>query len=165
MNDQPPAAMTIVEFLDVSKTARASIARLWLTLSPQEMQAIPGPQADWSVKDLISHLLWWENYAITRLMLLAAGGQVAALRDFDALNHQVFLAHRDLPLDWVLQEWERNWQRLEAFARTHSDTSFNDASHDPQNERSPYRLLGGNTVGHYMDHQPDLEQYVASLGK
>ncbi len=165
MSDQYPRTMAVQDFLATAQTARAGMARMWQDLSPVELQAIPGPQADWSVKDLICHLLWWENYAITRLLLMASGGQVASLRDFDTLNHQVYLAHHDLPLDWVLAEWDRNWQRIETFVLTHTDQSFNDASHDPENERSPFRLMGGNTVGHYLDHQPDLERYVASLGK
>lgn len=163
MSEQYPQSMTVEEFLAVVRPARMEFASHWQGLSPDEMTRRPGPQPDWSVKDLIGHMLWWENYAITRLMLMAAGGRVAALNDFDALNHQVYLAQRDLPLDWLLTEWERNLTRLETFARTHSDETFNDAGHDPDGERSPYRLLGGNTVGHYLDHQPDLKAYVASI--
>ncbi|MBI3159487.1 MAG: DinB family protein [Chloroflexi bacterium] len=157
-----PKSMPVDEFILTMRRGRAEFAALWADLSDEQITRRPGPQDDWSVKDLMGHILWWEGYAMTRVMLMQAGGVVPALDDFNALNAQVFAAHRDLPLDFLRREWEASLHRLEAYLRTLSDKQLN---HAPEgwDDRSPYRLLGGNTFGHYLEHQPDLEQYVVGL--
>jgi hypothetical protein len=157
-----PQFMTVEKFIQTMRRGRAEFAGLWAGLTEEQMTVRPGPQDDWSVKDLMGHILWWESYSQARVMLMQAGIVVPGLDDFDALNAQVFAAQRDLPLDFMRREWEANLPKLEAYLRAFTDERFNTAP-PGWDGRSPYRLMGGNTFGHYRDHQPDLERYVAGL--
>lgn len=156
-----PDSMKVGEYLDTLRASRAAYAHNWESLSPDQMTRRPGPQSDWSIKDLIGHLCWWETYAVTRVMLMRAGGTLPRLDDFDALNAQVFNAWKDIALPEVLKEWESNLIRIEGYILSLTDEAFN--TPDPHDGRSPFQMMGGNTLGHYLDHLPDLERYVTSL--
>lgn len=158
---QFPESMTVSEYIQVLRSSRADYARFWEGLTTEQMTRRPGPQEDWSIKDLIGHLCWWESYSIARVMLMRSGATLPRMDDFDALNAQVFNAWKGLSLDFVLGEWENNRVKIETYVQTLSDQEFN--ATDPLDGRTPFRLMGGNTVGHYLDHQADLERYVNNL--
>jgi len=42
---------------------------------PDAQLLVPGVTGDWSVKDIIAHVTWWEEEALTHLPLVLAGGQ------------------------------------------------------------------------------------------
>ena len=45
---------------------REVLAALWGGLTEERMVRHPGPQEDWSVKDLIAHTMWWEDFILQR---------------------------------------------------------------------------------------------------
>lgn len=145
------------ELLDKIASDRATYAAAWQGLSADEMVRIPGAQDDWSVKDQIAHIVWWENYMLDVLTLLAAGQDVPRIKDYDALNARVWARHADLPLDYVLESFKANWPRLQAMLNTLNieDIYANEG-----------RMLGwieADSYAHYMEHLPDLQRYVTSL--
>jgi hypothetical protein len=155
-----PETMTIEEFAERTYEARAEFASLWDELSASEMTRRPGPQEDWSVKDLIVHLTWWEQSAISRVKAMRNGKIPVVYEDFDAVNSRIWEAHKDDSLENVLTAFAVSWNDLEDLFDSLSDEEFN---RDNGDFRSFYQLLGGNTIGHYADHRPDLEWYVDSL--
>jgi hypothetical protein len=54
--------MTPHDLLAQIRKDRAAMAKLWGCLTEEQMTHRPGPQADWSVKDLIAHMTWWESF-------------------------------------------------------------------------------------------------------
>ncbi len=65
------------------------LAAAWEGLPEELMIQRPGPHPEWSVKDIIAHLCWWENFAISRIAVLAAGLEINPIKDFDRLNKEV----------------------------------------------------------------------------
>ena len=53
--------MTADDLLARAGSERADLAALWQGLNREQMTRRPGPQPDWSVKDLIAHITWWEQ--------------------------------------------------------------------------------------------------------
>lgn len=155
-----PESMTVEEFAERTRDDRAAFASLWDGLSDEEMTARPGPQEDWSVKDLIVHMTWWEQSAISRVMAMREGKAPVTYNKFDTVNAQIWEDHLDDPLDDVLTAFEVSLNDLEDLFDKLSDEEFNQSNGDYP---SFYRLLGGNTIGHYAEHGPDLERYVYSL--
>jgi hypothetical protein len=122
----------------------------------------PGAQDDWSVKDQIAHLTWWEDYAIVRSGIMLAGEPFSKLTDFDAINAQVFAFHKDVSLKEVLAAFAANLPRLEGLCNSLNEETLND---EVGKSQPPYWLLVTDTFEHYREHQPDLERYLASLNK
>lgn len=155
-----PESMSVNDFADRAFADRAEFASLWEDLSDEEMTVRPGPQEDWSVKDLIVHITWWEQSAISRVRAMQQGKAPVTYDNFDTVNAQIWESHRDDPLDDVLKAFEVSANDLEDLLQTLSDEEFN---RDNGEYRTYYSLLGGNTIGHYSDHWDDLEGYVNSL--
>lgn len=141
---------------------RAAYDAVYAGLSEKQMTRRPGAQKDWSVKDQIAHLTWWENYALERTTLMLAGEETVKLKDFDAINAQVFAMNKDLALEEVLAAWRSNLPRFGALCRSLTETTLNVTR---GKRRAPYWLLVTDTFEHYAEHEPDLERYVASLKK
>ncbi len=163
MNSPYPETMTKQELLDRIREDRAAYKTKWQGLTEEQMTRIPGPTPEWSVKDLIAHTVWWETFTIARVTLMLAGQEVLPIEEFDHINALIHGNVSGLSLAHVLQDFENNLLRLEAVINSMREEQLNETEAFNSHGRSPLRILGGNTFGHYDEHSPDLERYVASL--
>src|SRR5258708_28538867 len=103
--------MTKAEVIDRLRTTRGELEALLAAMTPEQMRR-PGVAGDWSVKDVLAHILW---YAREELELVRESGAAAsALWDVaqDPRNGLIREELRDQPLDDVLTELR---QVFEAF--------------------------------------------------
>jgi hypothetical protein len=56
------------------ESAWASFQESYAGLSEAELLE-PGVAGDWAVRDIIAHVTWWEEEALTHLPLILAGGR------------------------------------------------------------------------------------------
>lgn len=157
--DTPPRVTPSELWAEIQK-ARAEYSAAYAGLSEEEMTRRPGPQEDWSVKDQIAHLVWWENLAILRAALLPAAEETGTIGNLDDINAYVLAQSEHMPLAAVLAAFEANLARLEALCAGISDEVLNDKKGE---RRPPYWILVTDTFEHYREHLPDLQRYVASL--
>lgn len=143
---------------------RAEFAGLWKDLTPEQMTRRPGPQSDWSVKDLIAHMVFWENLMVGNIHKLLVGEPPTPSRDIDIINAEVFEVNKDRTLEDVLSEWDSNLARVEAAIAALIDEQINDPAAFSNQGGDPllYHIIG-NTFGHIGDHRADLLRYVESL--
>ncbi len=158
-----PETMTKAELVTFIHKGREEFNAVWRPLTAAQMTRRPGPTPLWSVKDLIAHLTWWETYTMARVTLLLAGEEVLPLGEFDGINVLIHSQVKDLPLDEVIHAFEANLLRLEAHIALMTEEQLNDAVGFKSHGRSPLVMLGGNTFGHYSEHQQNLLDYVTSL--
>ncbi|MBX3045937.1 MAG: ClbS/DfsB family four-helix bundle protein [Anaerolineales bacterium] len=158
-----PNRMTPKQLWQRIKKGRAAYSAVYAGLSEKQMTRRPGPQADWSVKDQIAHLIWWENLAMLRAPLQLAGEETGTIHNLDEINAQVLAQSEAMSLAEVLAVFEANLARLKALCAGISDKQLNDKH--GKSKRPPYWILVTDTFEHYAEHQPDLERYVASLKK
>ena len=138
---------------------RQNFASLWEGLSEEVMTRRPGPNPDWSVKDMVAHICWWESFALSRITILAAGEKLHLLSDYDALNNRVFSLYRDMPLDTLLAVFHANQAQIEGLIDALSFEEWVDENRPNFKGQSLMRILGGNTFGHYYEHMNDLQAY------
>lgn len=143
--------------------SRAKLALLWEGLSEEEMTRRPGPHPEWSVKDMIAHICWWENFALVRIPVITAGEAVALIEEFDAVNQQVERYVKDLPLESVLAQFKANQALILTMIERYTFEEWTASDRPNYSGITLMRLLGGNTFGHYYDHIPDLETYREQL--
>ena len=82
----------------------------------------PGVRGDWSVKDLIAHVTWWEEEALKHLPLIIKGGRPPRYSiqygGIDAFNAQMTEQKRGLSLSDVLRQLEETHHRLIAYVHS-----------------------------------------------
>lgn len=147
------------ELLTLFRQSREKFASLWQGLPEEALTCRPGPKPDWSVKDTIAHICWWESFALSRITILAAGETLHLLSDYDTLNQKVFEQYREMPLENVVLMFEANQTQIEAMIDSMSFAEWADEQRPNFSGQSLMRMLGGNTFGHYYEHFEDLQAY------
>lgn len=155
--------ITATDFIERFKKDHAEYVKLWAGLSDDQMLQRPGPQADWSVKDLIAHLTWWQDHMLEWVEMAISGETVVRDETVDEANARVFEEKKDLPLATVMKEWDASYPKVLAVVETMTDEQINDASVVNIEGHALMHFLIGDTFGHYDSHRADLEAYVNSL--
>lgn len=144
--------------------------RLTATLSglTDEQLVQPGVESDWSVKDVLAHITWWEQWMVQKLDALARGDKIPQLLRPDEdqetglarLNSDIFAAGRDRPLAEVRADFDRSFQQaLAAVAALAEHDIF-----DPQGlggglNEAPVYLIASNTYEHYEEHSATIRRW------
>jgi hypothetical protein len=113
---------------------------------PDERLMEPGVIGDWSVKDIIAHVTWWEEEALTHLPLIVAGGRPTRYSQtyggIDAFNALMHERKRNLSLAAVRAEADDTHQRLIGYIESVPEDLL-------ASETRFRRRLRLDTYGHY----------------
>ena len=130
----------------------------------------PGVAADWSMKDIIAHLIGWNRWLVIRLQA-AQRGEVkppspwpAHVQSEDEINAWIYESNRGRSLGEVLDEMHQVHQQLLTFVEGLPD--------DVRIERDwrvvwlgDQRFPAGEFFDHFHDdHEPDIRDWLARQG-
>ena len=142
----------------VTEQIRAEHARLEALLADiPDMQFIqPGVFGEWSAKDMLAHITFWEQRLIAymngaRESLIQPGEDEQA--GIDRINAGVLAANRDRPLAEVRAAFGDSYQQALALVES---LSADDLADDEL-----FGLIAGDTFGHYREHIMMLEDWRA----
>ena len=135
------------QLLEQAQVNYAKLQDLLGTLSPEEMvcAAIVG---EWSVKDVLAHLLAWQQMALSWYRQGKAGktpvtpSEDYTWREIPALNQAIYEAHKDWPLDNVTAQFEASHAEMLA----EIETITNDDLFTPK----VYAWTKSTTLGSYL---------------
>jgi uncharacterized protein (TIGR03083 family) len=130
---------------------------------------------DWSAKDLLGHLAFWEELAVKTMAEWRGGEKPEVERAFasggpDDLNAENYERKRDWPLDQVRAEGEGTHRRLIREIEEMSDQVWTSkAPYETERRNHLVSELGSvlgapkRPFGHVFAHIPDLEGYASSV--
>jgi len=141
--------------------------RAWLAftssyagLSDAEMLT-PGVTGRWSVRDIVAHVITWEEEALKHLPLIQKGGTPprysVLFGGIDAFNAQMTERRKDLSLAEVLSRAETTHGRLINFLSTVPEDQF--IGETPLRHR-----LRLDTYGHYPKHAGPIRKWRETRG-
>ena len=125
-----------------------------------DMMERAGTWGDWTLKDLIAHLVYWHTVAIERLQKFADGrtDEIKSVSDaeIDELNQNVYRANKDRPLDEMFAAFESTYLALRTATKSIPAEVY------PQDQQpSPVRnWVVGNGSAHYDEHLADVEKAI-----
>ncbi|UCH86965.1 MAG: DinB family protein [Dehalococcoidia bacterium] len=127
-------------------------------LTPEQM-AIPVFD-NWSVKDILAHIVSWEEYTLLDLQRLARGHMPALAsfkqEDLHNWNALVMSLRRDFPLDQVMHELEANREATIAAL---------DALPDERLAQGQFaRIWASITAGHDHEHAEHIRNWRQKEG-
>ena len=127
-------------------------------LAPEQM-AIP-VFADWSVKDILAHIVSWEEYTLLDFQRVARGHMPALVsfkqQDLDNWNALVMSLRRDFPLDQVTHELAANRKATIAAL---------DALPDERLAQGQFaRIWASITAGHDHEHAEHIREWRQKEG-
>jgi hypothetical protein len=128
---------------------------------PDESLMIPGVTGDWSIRDLIAHVTWWDAEALKHLPLVLEGGTPprysVTYGGIDAFNAMKTEEKRDLSLDEVRREADETHGRLIAYLQGIPAQKLQG------NAKFTHRLRL-DTYGHYPIHARDIRVWREGRG-
>jgi hypothetical protein len=148
-------AKTKVELLESIRSTRQQLEKKFGKLTPEQM-VWPGSMGDWSVKDILAHLVDWEQRFI--------GWYQAGLRgeipetpapglkwsELPKLNQQGYERHRHESLDEVMALYETSYKQILALIEGMSkDEIFTPKYYAWTGESSLLGWIAANTSSHY----------------
>ena len=156
--------MNLDELFENLDSSRVSLLEIIEPL-PEEALTRPGVMGDWSVKDILAHLVVWESELVTCLMKLDQGKKpkrmLAAVADVDAYNARAYEENKDRELDRILDDLQSVRVQLEEWLPHFSDRDLNDGKRYRWNDDIPlWQIIEANSFGHEGEHISDLEQYA-----
>jgi hypothetical protein len=129
------------------------------SLTDSQMNAV-GVTPEWSAKDLLAHLAYWERTAAEQVREFEAGRSSAKKRtsaQVERINREVVSANRATPRDRLREEL--------ILARSEIVAAMKRAPEELE-ERSPLaRIVYSQCVGHRRHHLEQLDAWIARLGK
>jgi hypothetical protein len=123
---------------------------------PDDDLLVPGVTGDWSIRDLIAHITWWDEEAIAHLPTVLAGGTPprysVTYGGIDAFNAMKTAEKADLSLAEVRAEAEETHRRLLECLRSIPSEALRG------NVKVTHRLRL-DTYGHYPIHAADIRRW------
>jgi Protein of unknown function (DUF1706) len=123
---------------------------------PDSQLTEPGVTGQWSVKDIIAHVTWWEEEALKHLPLILAGGRPPRYSvqygGIDAFNAQMTEQKRNLSLSDVLRQQEETHRRLLDYVQSAPEEPFT-------RETRFRRRLRLDTYSHYPKHTKAIREW------
>ncbi len=133
----------------------AALKDSYAGLSEAEMMK-PGVTGDWSVRDIIAHVTWWEEEAFTHLPAVLQGEKppryFVTYGGIDAFNALRTEQKKNLSLAEVLQERDDTHRRLVEFLERVPEVQYSGET------RFRHRLRL-DTYSHYCKHAEAIRQW------
>jgi uncharacterized damage-inducible protein DinB len=153
--------MNLVELIEVIRSERD---RWEATLEKIQRSRLsePGVEGDWSVKDIIAHLSWFEREMVNLMQTRRLAGSEWWTLPTDLRNENIYLKNRDLSLDQVVSESQQVHRQLIEALQTLSDVDLSDPGQfaDMPSDWQPLRIIAENTFEHYQDHRKVVEDWL-----
>lgn len=151
----PELKMDKIQLLKRIDSAWGKLKASYIGLSDSELleSCVTG---NWSVRDIIAHVTWWEEEALKHLPLILAGGKPqrysVAYGGIDAFNAQMTEQKRNLSLDEVLRQRDETHHRLIDFIQTVPEDQI-------ARETRFRRRLRLDTYSHYPKHAEAIRKW------
>jgi hypothetical protein len=161
MNDR----LTIAQLLEVMRAARSN----WEALVAEAGEARltePGVEGDWSLKDIIAHITYFETWATNCLMAIRRGEPLPQSEykglSVDEENALIYERQRSLPLADVLRGSQISFQRSIASVQGLHDADLYDLELTRAYgvEWTIHDLLAGDTYEHYNVHSASVRAWL-----
>jgi hypothetical protein len=136
---------------------------------PDEALLEPGVNGDWSIKDLMAHLMLWEAELVKLLWESQQGRKPTTIHfqniDIDEANSRWYQENKDRPLDIVLVDFEgvrrQTIRRLENIP----NKDLSDPKRFPWLKGSPLgEWIANDTFGHEAEHIAQIRAWREEKG-
>lgn len=144
------------QLLDEIRRTHGELTAALAPLTEAQMTQ-PGVNGEWSAKDVLAHITWWEGHTL-RTLRSGREEQVPEGSNQETLtqqnNAEVFAANRGRPLAEVRAELEASYQEVLA--------TLEGRPAEARAQDETYEAIGWDTFKHYPEHTAAIREWLAS---
>ena len=168
-------AMGKARFIGMMRSEREQWEGLLAELDDAQMVR-PGVAGDWSAKDVIAHVTAYER-GLVEWLEAAARGESLTFADLDHpdLDHRntlLYARNQGRPLDDVLLESNRIFERLMELVESLSEEELTDPARSDwyvrprwKESRPLWECIADDSVRHYRQHVPGIQAWLNFGGR
>jgi hypothetical protein len=122
----------------------------------------PGLAGDWTAKDIVAHVTWYELETAVMLEEQALVGSDLWQLPQDERNIPIHEENKDRDLEDVLAEAENVFERLIAAIESLTEEELSNALHfrEMPDEWEPWKVIATNSYEHYHQHIPGIRAWL-----
>ena len=150
-------------FIETLHAGRAEWEALLAEVGEARM-LLPGTAGEWSVKDVIAHVMWSEREMVGVMQTHALVGSDLWDLPEDERNAIMVAEQCDRPLQEVLTEEQQVYAQFLEAVQALSDEDFTDPRRfrEMPEQWLPWRILAGCSFAHYRQHTPSIRAWLSS---
>jgi DinB superfamily len=157
--------MTGPRLAEILRTERIQWNALLAQVGPERME-IPGAVGDWSVKQLVAHLTWYEGAIVEGAEHVLSTGTFKRRRpegvSMDDMNARIASESQNRPVTEVLAEADSVFGRLLTLIEAIPENLLNDPGIlGLPEDLVPWMGVANNSYAHYREHEPELRAWLA----
>ncbi len=164
MNEAEPSHKATL--LHNIRSGHEALAQTLATMTETRMTT-PGVYADangeWTVKDILAHITWWEQSVFGWLGLPRAversplpEGELSE----EQTNNAIFEGNRNRSLDDVMNSFQHSNQQLVNALEAVSEEQLNQRHKSAPNGPTIFESFPGNTYEHYQIHLQSIRDWL-----
>jgi hypothetical protein len=142
--------------------------RLLVALASLPDEALTTTQVmdDWTIADILAHLVAWESEMVTALLRIDQGKRPAKLlegyADIEGYNALRYKENKDRSLDSIFDDLHGVRRQLEGWLESFSERDLNDPKRYNWAKGKPlWEFIAETSYGHEIKHLPDIEDFAA----
>lgn len=134
---------------------------------PADKMTEPGVAGHWSVKNIVSHLTYYERWMADRIHEQLRGEnfvptEIDMIGSIDARNDAIYQRAKDLPVETVMADSQQTFQRLIEGVEAHNEAFLIEPQ---QFEGAPepiivWKMLRSEVYNHYGLHIPSIKAWL-----
>jgi AraC family transcriptional regulator len=159
----PIVEMDKIGLIEFVRQSRARFRQFVAPLSEAQMST-PNVQGAWSIKDIVAHVVDWEELMADSLETLARGKTPSSPFEgtsLDQLNEQMYLAHRDDSLSEVMDAFDASGTRsLASIEALPEENLLKPCQLSWMDDVPLWHLVGANTFWHYPAHMIKIKAWL-----
>jgi len=157
--------MTGTRLAEILRDERAQ----WNALLDQvglDRMEIPGVEGEWSAKELVAHLTWYERAVVEGAQQLLRTGTFTRPRPegvgLDEMNAKIAEDGRAMSASDVLADADAVFDQLLAVVASCPEDILNDPRRlGLPDDTPPWMRVANNSYAHYREHEPALRAWLA----
>jgi hypothetical protein len=160
--------MTAARLATILQDERAAWNALLAAVGPSRME-LPGVEGDWSVKELVAHLTWYEQAVVDGAhQVMTTGAYTRRAMDggnIDERNAHIAAESRSRSVGDVLAEADAVFSQLLQVIAAIPDNILNDARLlGLPDDVPPWMRVANNSYAHYRQHEEPIRAWLARHG-
>jgi uncharacterized damage-inducible protein DinB len=161
--EQPEMTKQFIDLMCVEHAKWETI----LAMVPESQMDMPGPAGDgeWSVKDILAHIAWYEREMAGAIEKHALVGSELWQLPPDQRNDVIFKENKDRPLNEIRDESRQVHDRLMQSLESLTEEDLHDAGRflGMPAEWKPWQVIATNTFEHYQHHTAQVDYWLMRI--
>jgi hypothetical protein len=134
----------------------------------EEQILLPGVIEDWSIKDIIAHITFWQVRLITAMFKAEKGFKPDAISSsggVDQLNRQNYLDQKDRDFEAIWDDFDSSHQQILKRLENWTEEMLFQPKYFEWMRGDPFaRYVEGDSAEHYAEHAEHVQAWRKSKG-